>query len=145
MERGVYVSRVDTVGKETVTTFDIRMKRPNWEVPLTPEVQHTLEHLAATYLRNDKDFSHKVVYWGPMGCLTGSYLIMKGKLLPKQILPLLTSMFGYIAEASEIPGHESDECGNYRLHDLLGAKYQAKKFLNEVLLTGRTPTEYPAE
>ncbi len=145
MERGVYVSRVDTIGKETITTFDIRMKRPNWEAPLVPKVQHTLEHLAATYLRNDSDYSDKVVYWGPMGCMTGSYLIMKGKWVPAQIIPLLTSMFGFIAEALEIPGQDADECGNCEFHDLLGAKYEAEKFLQEVLLTGLTPTEYPTK
>ncbi len=77
--------------------------------------------------------------------MTGSYLIMKGRLVSKQIIPLLTSMFCYISEATEIPGCDPDECGNYRYHDLLGAKYEAKKFLKEVLLTGATPTEYPKE
>lgn len=145
LKRGVYVSRVDTIGKECVTTFDVRMKEPNWDIPIDPKTQHTIEHLAATYLRNDKDYSGKVIYWGPMGCMTGSYLIMKGRLVSKQIIPLLTSMFCYISEATEIPGCDPDECGNYRYHDLLGAKYEAKKFLKEVLLTGETPTEYPKE
>lgn len=145
MKRGVYVSRVDTIGKESVTTFDIRMKQPNWDVPIDPQVQHTLEHLAATYLRNDKDYSDKILYWGPMGCMTGSYLIMKGYLAPEQITPLLTSMFNYIADATDIPGCDPDECGNYRYHNLIGAQFEARKFLKEVLLTGATPTEYPKE
>lgn len=145
MKRGVYVSRRDYIGKECVTTFDVRMKEPNWDIPIEPKVQHTIEHLATTYLRNDKDYSDKVVYWGPMGCMTGSYLIMKGNLKPEQIIPLLTSMFDYISEATKIPGEDPDECGNCKFHDLFGAKYEAKRFLKDVLLRGNTPTEYPAE
>lgn len=143
LKRGVYVSRVDSIGKEYVTTFDVRMKEPNWDIPLNPQVQHTIEHLAATYLRNDRDYSDKVVYWGPMGCMTGSYLIMKGKLEPKQVIPLLISMFDYIANATEIPGCSADECGNYKYHNLTGANLEADRFLFDVLCSDNVPTEYP--
>ena len=103
--RGIYVSRKDEVNGETVTTFDIRMKEPNREPALGQGALHTIEHLAATYLRNEPRWKDKIIYWGPMGCLTGNYLLMKGDLQPQDILPLLQDTFRFIASyEGEVPG-----------------------------------------
>lgn len=132
--RGIYVSRKDEVGNETVTTFDIRMKEPNREPVLHPGASHTIEHLAATFLRNDPIWKDKTLYWGPMGCLTGFYLIMKGDLTSGDIVELMKATFHFIAGfESEIPGAAPKDCGNYLLHDLPMAKWEAKKFKSEVL------------
>lgn len=144
LKRGVYVSRVDNVGREVVTTFDIRMKEPN-KFAMEPGAIHTIEHLGATYLRNDEDIKDKVLYFGPMGCQTGFYLIMKGKWVPKQIIPYLTSMFCFMENASEIPGLSPDECGNFLLHDLACARIESEKYLHGVLLYENISTEYPDE
>ncbi len=132
--RGVYVSRKDKIGSETITTFDIRMTRPNFDpVMLTGEV-HTIEHLAATYLRNHKDFADRTVYFGPMGCRTGFYLLLGGDYTSKDIVPLLTEMFEFIRDfEGDIPGATAVNCGNYTDMNLSQAKYYAKKFLDEVL------------
>lgn len=133
--RGIYVSRKDEVGGETVTTFDIRMKEPNREPALHNGALHTIEHLAATYLRNDPEWKDQIVYWGPMGCLTGNYLLMKGDLQSRDIVPLLQKTFQFIADfEGDIPGAAAKDCGNYLLHDLPMARLEARKFLNEVLL-----------
>lgn len=95
--RGIYVSRQDQVGTETVTTFDIRMKEPNREPALSPSAIHTMEHLAATFLRNHPVWADKIIYWGPMGCLTGNYLVVKGDLTSRDILPLMKETFSFIA------------------------------------------------
>lgn len=130
---GIYVSRKDTVGSETVTTFDIRMKAPNLEPALGQGAIHTIEHLAATYLRNDAEWADKIIYWGPMGCLTGNYLLMKGDLESKDIVELMTRTFRFVAEfEGEIPGAAAKDCGNWLLHDLPMARYEARKYL-EVL------------
>lgn len=132
--RGIYVSRKDKVGNETITTFDIRMKEPNREPVVHPGALHTIEHLAATFLRNNKDWKERVIYWGPMGCLTGNYLLLRGDLEPKDIVGLMRDTFRFIAEyEGEIPGAAPQDCGNWLLHDLPMAKYEAKKFLIEVL------------
>lgn len=132
--RGIYVSRKDEVGGDTVTTFDIRMKEPNREPALHPGALHTIEHLAATYLRNDPEWSSRIVYWGPMGCLTGNYLLMKGDLEPRDILDLMRRTFAFIAEFDgEVPGAAPRDCGNYLLHDLPMARLEARKYLTEVL------------
>ena len=144
LKRGVYVSRVDSVGKGVVTTFDIRMKEPNKEA-MEADAIHTIEHLGATYLRNDEGIKDKILYFGPMGCQTGFYLIMKGKWVPKQIIPYLISMFDFMENAIEIPGLSPDECGNFLLHDLVGACIESGKYLHEVLLYENIPTEYPDE
>ena len=128
--RGIYVSRKDVVGNEVVTTFDIRMKAPNREPALHVGALHTIEHLAATYLRNDAKWKDRVVYWGPMGCLTGCYLIMKGKPAPQDLLPLMISAFEYLRDYDDvIPGAQAVNCGNYLLHDLPMAKYEANLFV----------------
>lgn len=133
--RGIYVSRKDHVGGEIVTTFDIRMKEPNREPALHPGALHTIEHLAATYLRNDTQWKDRIVYWGPMGCLTGNYLLMRGDLQPEDILPLITETFRFVAEfQGEVPGAAPKDCGNWLLHDLPMARLEARKYLEEVLL-----------
>ncbi len=132
--RGIYVSRKDEVGGDTVTTFDIRMKEPNREPALHPGALHTIEHLAATYLRNDAEWKDRIVYWGPMGCLTGNYLLMKGDLQPADIVELMKRTFRFIAEfEGDVPGAAPQDCGNWLLHDLPMARWEARKFLEEVL------------
>ena len=132
--RGIYVSRKDEVGGAVVTTFDIRMKEPNREPALHPGALHTIEHLAATYLRNDAEWADRVVYWGPMGCLTGNYLLLKGDLEPRDIVPLMQRTFAFIAAfEGDVPGAAPQDCGNYLLHDLPMARLEAAKFLREVL------------
>ena len=132
--RGIYVSRKDEVGGEVVTTFDIRMKAPNREPALHPGALHTIEHLAATYLRNDPEWAGRIVYWGPMGCLTGNYLLVKGDLEPKDIIELMRRTFAFIADFDgDVPGAAPRDCGNYLLHDLPMARLEARKYLDEVL------------
>lgn len=132
--RGIYVSRKDTVGGEVVTTFDIRMKEPNREPVLHNGAIHTIEHLAATYLRNDEEWKERIIYWGPMGCLTGNYLLLRGDYESRDIVDLIRRTFRFIAEFDgEIPGAAARDCGNYLLHDLPMARFEAKKYLEEVL------------
>lgn len=132
--RGIYVSRKDEIGGETVTTFDIRMKEPNREPALHIGALHTIEHLAATYLRNNTQWKDRVVYWGPMGCLTGNYLLLKGDLESTDIIDLMKKTFLFVANFDgDIPGAAPKDCGNYLLHDLPMARWEAKKFLDEVL------------
>lgn len=128
--KGVYVSRVDRLGKETVTTFDLRMKLPNREV-LDIKAVHTLEHLVATFVRNDEEFASRIVYFGPMGCLTGMYLITHGELSSLDILPLLKRAFEFVAlYEGDIPGVSEVECGTYKLHSLPEAKAEANAYLD---------------
>lgn len=132
---GVYVSRQDKFGETTLTTFDIRMTRPNYEPTMNTAEMHAIEHLAATFLRNHKDYSDKTVYFGPMGCRTGFYLILHGDYKSKDIVPLLSELYKFIAEfEGEIPGASARDCGNYLDMNLPMAKYLANKFLNDVLL-----------
>ena len=132
--RGIYVSRKDKVGGDTVTTFDIRMKEPNREPALHPGALHTIEHLAATYLRNDSEWKDSIVYWGPMGCLTGNYLLMKGDLKPADIVELMKRTFAFVAAfEGDVPGAAPQDCGNWLLHDLPMARWEARKYLEEVL------------
>ncbi len=132
--RGIYVSRKDNVGNETITTFDIRMKEPNREPVLHNGAIHTIEHLAATYLRNDAEWKDRIIYWGPMGCLTGNYLLLKGDVESKDIIELMKRTFKFVADfEGDIPGAAAKDCGNYLLHDLPMAKYEAAKYLHEVL------------
>ncbi|MBR5803112.1 MAG: S-ribosylhomocysteine lyase [Bacteroidaceae bacterium] len=132
--RGIYVSRQDNVGDDMVTTFDVRMKEPNREPALGQGALHTIEHLAATYLRNHPTWADKIIYWGPMGCLTGNYLLVKGNLTSADILPLMIETFSFIANyEGEIPGASAKDCGNYLLQDLPMARWEANKYLTEVL------------
>lgn len=130
---GIYVSRKDRVGGEVITTFDIRMKAPNREPALGQGALHTIEHLAATYLRNDAEWKERVIYWGPMGCLTGNYLLLRGDLESADIVALMQRTFAFVADyEGEVPGTTARDCGNYLLHDLPMARYEAKRYL-EVL------------
>lgn len=132
---GVYVSRKDNVGGSVITTFDIRMTRPNFEPVMNTAEMHAIEHLGATYLRNHADFGSKIVYFGPMGCRTGFYLLLNGDYASKDIVDLLTGLYKFIADfEGEIPGASARDCGNYLDMNLPIAKYLGKKFLNEVLL-----------
>jgi len=132
---GVYVSRKDKFGEVVLTTFDIRMTRPNYEPVMNTAEMHAIEHLAATFLRNHKDYSAKTVYFGPMGCRTGFYLILSGDYESKDIVNLLTELYEFISNYSgDIPGASAKDCGNYLDMNLPMAKYLANKFLNEVLL-----------
>ena len=134
LNRGIYVSRKDFVADEVITTFDVRMKLPNREPALHQGAIHTIEHLAATFLRNHPVWKDRIVYWGPMGCLTGNYLIVKGDLTSRDILPLMQETFLFIANyEGEIPGATERDCGNYILQHLAMARYEAKKYLEETL------------
>ncbi|MCM1297908.1 MAG: S-ribosylhomocysteine lyase [Muribaculaceae bacterium] len=135
LERGIFVSRKDlTPSGDTLTTFDIRMKRPNREPALDPRAIHTIEHLAATYLRNEPQWRESIVYWGPMGCLTGNYLILSGNFDSTEILNLMRDTFSFIADfEGDIPGATARDCGNYTFNDLELAKKEARKFLHEVI------------
>ena len=127
---GIYVSRKDNVGNDVVTTFDIRMKAPNREPALHPGALHTIEHLAATYLRNNEEWQDRIIYWGPMGCLTGNYLLMKGDMKSEEIVKLMIDTFEFVANYDGVvPGTEPQDCGNYLLHDLPMARYEAKQYL----------------
>ena len=127
---GVYVERRDSVGPKAVTTFDVRLKAPYRQTPMTPAVIHTLEHLGAVYLREHSSWADKVLYWGPMGCQTGFDLLIAGTWEASDAVPLLCETFLFIAGyEGTIPGSEyAWQCGNYRLHDLAGAKREAQLF-----------------
>ncbi len=133
--RGIYVSRKDYLeGGAVVTTFDIRMKLPNREPAVSQSALHTIEHLAATYLRNHPEWGPRIVYWGPMGCCTGNYLLVKGDLTSADIAPLVRETFEFIANyEGDIPGANAHDCGNYMLNNLPMAKWEARKYLVEVL------------
>ena len=132
---GVYVSRKDPVGNETITTFDLRMTSPNDEPVMNTAEMHTIEHLAATFLRNHKEFGPKIIYFGPMGCRTGFYLLLAGNYESKDIVPLMIELFQFIADFDdEVPGASAKDCGNYLDMNLPMARWLAKKYLSEVLL-----------
>jgi len=134
LQPGVYVSRVDSIGAETVTTFDLRMNSPNEEPVMNTAEMHTIEHLGATFLRNHPEWKDRTVYFGPMGCRTGFYLLLAGKLESRDIVPLMVEMFTFIWEfEGEVPGTSAKDCGNYLDMNLPMAKYLAKKYLDEVL------------
>jgi len=127
---GIYESRVDTLGAEMATTFDIRMKTPNKEPVIHPNAMHTIEHIVATFLRSDAEWKDRIIYWGPMGCLTGCYLIVKGRPSPQEICPLMIRAFEHCAAyEGEVPGAAPVNCGNYLLHDLPMAKYEAGRYV----------------
>lgn len=131
---GIYVSRKDKIGAETVTTFDLRMTRPNYEPVMNTAEVHTIEHLAATFLRNHPQYKEKCVYFGPMGCRTGFYLLLAGDYESKDIVPLIWEMFEFIRDyKDEVPGASARDCGNYLDMNLPMANYLAKKYLTEVL------------
>ena len=133
LEPGIYVSRKDKVGQETLTTFDLRMTAPNKEPVMNTAEIHTLEHLGATFLRNDPEYKDRTIYFGPMGCRTGFYVVLAGDLDSKDIVPLITRMFEFARDfEGEVPGASPRDCGNYLDMNLPMAKYVAAKYL-EVL------------
>ncbi len=132
--RGIYVSRKDNCGEEIITTFDLRMKVPNKEPVMNTAEIHTIEHIGATFLRNHPVWAEKTIYWGPMGCRTGFYVIFKGDLNSNDIVEIITEMFKFIADfEGEVPGASPKDCGNYLDLNLSMAKYEAKKYYDEVL------------
>jgi len=131
---GIYVSRKDHIGNETITTFDLRMTRPNFAPVMNTAEVHTIEHLAATYLRNDPTWGERVIYFGPMGCRTGFYLLLAGDLTSEDVLPLIRSTFEFISMYKDtVYGASAKDCGNYLDMNLKMANYLADKYLNEVL------------
>lgn len=135
LKRGIYVSRKDTTTTgDVITTFDIRMKEPNRQAPVSGAALHTIEHLAATFLRNHPTWKSKVVYWGPMGCRTGNYLLLNGDYNSGDIIDLMRETFEFIASfEGEIPGATAHDCGNYTYNDLDTAREEARVYLDEVL------------
>lgn len=131
---GIYVSRKDNVGESVVTTFDIRVTRPNFEPVMNTAEIHTIEHLAATFLRNHKEYGSKIVYFGPMGCRTGFYLLLAGDYKSADIVELIKEMFVFIREyKDEVPGASAKDCGNYLDMNLPMANFIANKFIKDVL------------
>ncbi|MDE5893173.1 MAG: S-ribosylhomocysteine lyase [Acetatifactor sp.] len=131
---GVYVSRKDTVGHEVITTFDLRMTSPNDEPVMNTAEVHTIEHLGATFLRNHSDYKNKIIYFGPMGCRTGFYLLIAGDYHSRDIVPLVTQMFEFIRDyRGEVPGASPMDCGNYLDMNLNMANYLAKRYLDQIL------------
>ena len=135
LEPGIFVSRKDrTPSGDVVTTFDIRMTRPNREQALSPQALHAMEHLAATFLRNDEEWKDRVVYWGPMGCCTGNYLLLSGDYASEAILPLMRRTMEFVAGYDgDIPGATPRDCGNYSYMDLPAAREAARRYLDEIL------------
>ena len=125
---GIFLSRSDTLGDRTVTTYDIRLKRPNRAPVIDVAAMHSLEHIIATFLRNDPDWKDEIIYWGPMGCLTGFYLILKGSRTPRQIYDLILRAFRYVNDVQEVPGTTPVNCGHYLMHNLAMAKWYANEF-----------------
>ena len=145
LKRGIFVSRKDKVGESFLTTFDIRMTEPNREPVMNTGEIHAIEHLGATYLRNRADVQDSIIYFGPMGCRTGFYLIVAGDVSSREIAPLIRDTFEFIADyTGEVPGADPVSCGNYIDINLPMAKFLAKKYLNEVLLDPKDENfEYP--
>ena len=131
---GLYVSRLDRVGQESLTTFDIRMTRPNVEPPMDTAGIHAIEHLGATFLRNDPEWKQRVIYFGPMGCRTGFYMVLAGELTSLEVFDLTARMFRFIVDfEGVIPGQSPKDCGNYLDMNLDQAKYYARKYIREVI------------
>ncbi len=145
LNRGLYVSRIDEINGNYLTSFDIRMKLPNREPVINIAELHTMEHLGATFLRNHPIWKEQIVYFGPMGCRTGFYLILKGKLESKDIVDLMKELYKFMAEfKGDIPGATAIECGNYLDQNLPMANYEAKKYLEETLENlGEENLNYP--
>ncbi len=134
LEPGIYVSRKDHIGQETITTFDLRMTRPNFEPVMNTAEVHTMEHLGATFLRNHKEYADRVIYFGPMGCRTGFYLLLAGDLESSDIVGLVTELYEFISTfEGEVPGAAAKDCGNYLDMNLPMAKYLAERYLKQTL------------
>lgn len=144
LQPGLYVSRKDKVGEETVTTFDLRLTKPNGEPAMNTAEVHTIEHLAATYLRNEPTWKERVLYFGPMGCRTGFYLLLKGDLSSWEILPLVKSCFRFIgAYQGEVPGASAKDCGNYLDMNLPMANFWGNKYADLLENIGDDRLVYP--
>lgn len=135
LQPGIFLSRRDTTPSgDVISTFDIRLTRPNREPAVEGAALHTIEHLAATFLRNHPQWAPRVIYWGPMGCLTGSYLLLSGELTSADVLPLMRETFAFIADfEGDIPGATARDCGNYTYNNLHEARRVARRFLNDIL------------
>ena len=147
LEPGIYVSRRDvTPSGDVITTFDIRMTRPNREAALDPRALHAMEHLAATFLRNHPEWKDRIIYWGPMGCCTGNYLLIQGDLESRDILPLIQETMQFVADfEGEVPGATPRDCGNYSYMDLPEAKKAARKYLEQLSDASDRNFSYPAD
>lgn len=143
LNRGIFVSRKDyTPSGNCITTFDIRMTLPNREEALSPRSLHAMEHLAATFLRNDEEWKDRIIYWGPMGCCTGNYLLLSGCYKSEDILPLIRRTMKFISDfEGDVPGATPRDCGNYSFMDLNQARLDASRYLEEVL-TNPTPENF---
>ena len=131
LQPGLYVSRKDRMGAETITTFDLRVTKPNDEPVMNTAEVHTIEHLAATYLRNNPTWKERIVYFGPMGCRTGFYLLVWGDLSSRDVLPLVTDCFRFVRDyQGEVPGASAKDCGNYLDMNLSMANYWGKKYVS---------------
>lgn len=142
---GIFTSRVDVLGDQKVTTYDVRVTKPNVEPAVDVAAMHSLEHIIATFLRNDPEWKDQVIYWGPMGCLTGFYLILKGNREPKEIYDLLLRAFKSVENSEDVPGTTAVNCGNYLMHNLEIAKWHARKFAAYLEENAGNPAifEYP--
>ncbi len=144
LQPGLYVSRKDQVGDQTVTTFDLRLTSPNEEPVLNTAELHTIEHLAATYLRNEPMWKDRVLYFGPMGCRTGFYLLLTGDYTAKEVLPLVADCFDFIANfAGDIPGASARDCGNYLDMNLPMANHWGRKYATVLKNCGEDRLVYP--
>ena len=144
LQPGLYVSRKDKVGCETVTTFDLRLTSPNDEPVMNTAEMHTMEHLAATYLRNEPVWKDRVLYFGPMGCRTGFYLLLAGDLESEDVLPLVRETFRFIADFSgAVPGASARDCGNYLDMNLPMANYWGRRYAALLEAPGRDRLIYP--
>ena len=144
LQPGLYVSRRDKVGAETITTFDLRVTSPNDEPVMNTAEVHTIEHLAATFLRNAEGWKERVIYFGPMGCRTGFYLLLAGDLDSKDVLPLVRDCFAFIASfAGEVPGASAKDCGNYLDMNLPMANYWGKRYFDLLSNIDETRLVYP--
>lgn len=142
LQPGIYLSRKDCFDGVVISTWDIRMTAPNHEPAMAPAAIHTIEHIIATYLRNDDQWQNRIVYWGPMGCLTGMYLIVRGEYEPEEIRQLMLRAYKHLADyKGDIPGAEPASCGNYLMHDLPMAQWEAKRYVDR--LTNAFISEYP--
>ncbi len=142
---GIFISREDVIGKERITTYDIRLKRPNVEPAIDVAAMHTLEHIVATTLRNDAEWKDEIIYWGPMGCLTGFYLILKNARPARAIYPLILKAFRAVKDTEAVPGATPENCGRYLMHDLPMAKWYAAEFVKYLENNADNPKifEYP--
>lgn len=142
---GIFYSRGDTILNGKASTYDIRLKKPNREPAIDVAAMHSLEHIIATYLRNNKEWKDEIIYWGPMGCLTGFYLILKGDRKPIEIYDLILNSFKEVEKYNEVPGATEANCGNYLLHNLPMAKFYAREFVDYLKKNKDNPLiyEYP--